>query len=194
MVFTHGKHVNILHDHHLIMVFIKDCVIQDICRYNNKSRRSDWSPSGERYDTWWHHEIIIFHPVRSSCCGPVSFLLAHIIVQTYPVLSHGNALSFLVGFFHFLPAYLREGFRGNMANWWWGFRGLLRCDSHLRCCHLCSHSAIKRAESNPFAGCFYVYYHFSNRCIHQVSQNEIKLIFWHFLKTWAVFVQFFNFL
>ncbi len=170
MVFTHGKHVNILHDHHLIMVFIKDCIIQDICRYNNKSRRSDWSPSGERYDTWWHHEIIIFHPVRSSCCGPVSFLLAHIIVQTYPVLSRGNALSFLVRLFNFLAAYLREGFRGNIADWW--LQGHVEMWlSYVLLPLLCSHCAIKRAKRNPFSGCFYVYYHFSNRCIHQVSQH-----------------------
>lgn len=31
VVFAHGEHFNILHNHHLIMVFIENSVVQNIC-------------------------------------------------------------------------------------------------------------------------------------------------------------------
>lgn len=31
-MFTKREQIDVLDDHHLIVVFIKDCIVQDICR------------------------------------------------------------------------------------------------------------------------------------------------------------------
>lgn len=38
VVLAHGEHVNVLYDHHLVVVLVKDCVVQHVCGSKEKKR------------------------------------------------------------------------------------------------------------------------------------------------------------
>lgn len=41
VMLTHGEHVDVLDDHHLVVVFVKDGVIQHVCGDRTTTERGD---------------------------------------------------------------------------------------------------------------------------------------------------------
>lgn len=145
VMFAHGEHVDVLHDHHLVVVFVKDGVIQHVCGDGNNHGK----PSAFTFDHFHSLTKLGEMPQQGRRCGcePVlgtvqlqlsdhklcflpgrliAFSAAEGLIKHFICLRPRRRLSHATEhFFNFLTGYLFAGLEGRAGGRGWGCWGRL---------------------------------------------------------------------